>query len=318
MVSERGQATIEWVGLVALVSLSLGALTSVRPDVDGRSFGAFLTHSLVCAVRGGCAVEDRALRLAYGGRDAELVRRYAPGIVYEPGTFTLPVDFRRCRSHICSDAPDDRDLDVHYSARGALPATAFTHVARSGGETFIQYGLYYPDSTTTWGGARRVWGMSPHARLATWAATGSQRYPGFHPDDWEGYQVRIDRSGRAWGRATAHHGYRSCKQRRCAHRWLPVTGWTRVSRGSHAGHLPVESRPARPTLTGRFPFVRSRFRYRPLFPGRDLHERTTSAPGLALIPLETLPDRDRVRFEQGIEPPWRKEVYGDPRSESTS
>jgi hypothetical protein len=31
---------------------------------------------------------------------------------------------------------------------------------------------------------------------------------------------------------------------------------------------------------------------------------------LALIPLETLPDRDRYSFS--ITPPWRKRVYFDP------
>ncbi len=78
---------------------------------------------------------------AYGAEDAELVRRLAPGIVYEPGTFTLPVDFRECRAHACSDARDDRDLDVHAALRGGARATVFTHVVRSDGETFVQFWL---------------------------------------------------------------------------------------------------------------------------------------------------------------------------------
>ncbi len=51
----------------------------------------------------------------------------------------------------------------------------------------------------------------------------------------------------------------------------------------------------------------------PSLPGLDVRERTTSAAGLRLIPVESLP-RD-MQFE--ISAPWRKEVYRDPRSNST-
>jgi hypothetical protein len=313
MRSERGQATVEWVGLVAIVALSLGALARASPHVDGRSVGSLVAHSLVCAVRGHCDDGDRELRAAYGTRDAELVRRYAPGIVYEPGTLTLPVDYRECRSHRCSDAPDDPDLDVSRSLRGGARATAFTHVVHDRGETFIQYWLYYPDSTTTWGGAAGAWntarGLSP---------LGGPPYPGWHDDDWEGFQLRIDRSGGVWARATSHHGYQGCKQRRCANRWMVPTGWTRVSRGSHAGHLPLRSRPAGVWLAPRPPFVRTSWRYEALYPGVDLRERTTGAAALRLIPLETLDGRGSARFADGIRPPWRKEVYSRPRSQTTS
>ena len=121
-----------------LVSLALGGVLAFGPRVDGRSFGGAIAHAIVCAVRS-CAHEDDQLVSAYGARDAALVRRYAPNIVYEPGTYTLPVDFRQCRSHRCSDAPDDPQLDVHRSTRGGVPATAFTHVVHSGGSTYVQY-----------------------------------------------------------------------------------------------------------------------------------------------------------------------------------
>jgi hypothetical protein len=57
--------------------------------------------------------------------------------------------------------------------------------------------------------------------------------------------------------------------------------------------------------------------YRPLLPGRDLNERTTSAAGLDLIPIETLPPAARRTHFDGITPPWLKEVYVDPLSNRT-
>ena len=120
MLSERGQATIEWVGLVCLAAIALGALALVSPAVDGRSFGGFLSHRIVCAVRG-AACADAALRRVYGPADAELVRRLAPGVVYERGERQLPVDFRRCRSPACARAPDDRDLNAPGSGTCGPP-----------------------------------------------------------------------------------------------------------------------------------------------------------------------------------------------------
>ena len=285
MRGECGQASLEWVGAVLCVTVALGAAAAVAGDVDGRSYGGWLARSVVCAVRGGCAAERDAMVAAYGPRDAELVRRYVPSLVYEPGTHTLPVDFRTCRSHRCSDAPDDRDLDVHRSTRGAHRATAFTHVVRRGGETFVQYWLYYPDSTTTVANAAGAWNTA--RRLAgAWLP----EYPGYHPDDWESVQVRLGRDGRVQVRASSHHGYQWCKQRRCRNSWGPWTGWSRVSRGSHAGHVP--ERPAR--------------------------ERTTTGAALRLVPLESLDAGAYEPLDPGITPPWRKRVYTDPLSDSTS
>jgi hypothetical protein len=306
---QRGQATVEWAGLVTLVALALGAAVAVVPAVDGRSFGSWLAHSILCAARSGCADGRDALGDAYGERDAALVRRHAPNIVYEPGERSLPVDFRRCRAPSCADADDDPDLDVTRSGSGT-PAAVFTHVARSGGETFIQYWLYYPDSNT------RV-ARSDEAWEATLGRAGA-RYPGYHPDDWESYSVRIASDGSARVRASSHHWYQGCKESQCRNRWMDATGWTRVSAGSHAGHIPFETRwrveparrrgPARRRVTG----------YRPLLPGRDLHERTTSAAALELIPIETLRPADLATDFGEIVPPWRKRAYTDPLSDSTS
>ena len=289
---QRGQATVEWVAVVLVVALALGAVASAAIRVDGRSFGGFLAARIACAVRGDCAERDDALRRAYGDRVAELVRRYAPNLVYEPGTLTLPVDWRACRSHRCSDAPDDRVLDAHRG-RGGTPATAFTRVIERDGETFIQYWLYYPDSTTTALNAAGLWN-----RLRELVGIGP--YPGWHADDWESVQVRVGRDGRAWMRVSSHHGYQGCKQAACRNRWYPWSGWARVSWGSHAGHVPTRGREREPA-----------------YPGVDLRERTTTAEGLVLVPLATL-DRSAYRpLDPDITPPWEKEAWDDPLTDST-
>ena len=313
MRSERGAATVEWTALVLVVSLCLGASLTVAPRVDGRSFGGFLAHAIVCAAHGGCDDGDDALAAAYGSSEAALVRAHAPSIVYEPGERSLPVDFRDCRARYCSDAPDDPDLDAHRSTTTGDPATAFTHVVHDGGETFIQYWLYYPDSTSTVLGAAGAWNTARDA-----LGHDLPQYPGYHVDDWESYQVRIDAAGRTSVRASSHHGYQWCKEGRCQNRWGASTGWTRVSRGSHAGHVPLRPELTHARVSRAPPFLETRYRYHPELPGRDLRERTTTSPGLRLVPLEAV-DREAYRpLDAGIKPPWLKAVYGDPRSDSTS
>ena len=309
---QSGQTTVEWTCLVLLVAVALGALATVGPRVDGRSFGGFLAHSITCAARGGCADGRDELVGVNGAEDAALLRRFAPDLVYEPGTYTLPVDPRECRSHDCADAPDDPDLDAHFSKRGRVPATAFTHVVRAGGETYLQYWLYYPDSTSTVANAAGAWNRVTHL-VGKAGREPESSWPGFHLDDWESVQVKIDRSGRAYARASAHHGYQGCKSRACANEWTPLTGWSRVSRGSHAGHIPLREDGGGPDLSRDHGLRWLRPTYTPSIPGLDLHERTTTADGLRLLPVEALPPD--MRF--AISAPWRKEVYRDPSSNST-
>jgi hypothetical protein len=298
MRSERGQASVEWVGVVLLVSLAFAAALAFVPVMDGRPLGAAIARALVCAVKQDCHAEGVALAKAYGERDAALVRRHAPNLVYEPGTLALPVDYRRCRAHRCSDAPDDRDLDVNRAKRGGAQATAFTHVVRKGGRTYLQYWLYYPDSPSTF--------MGSHAILNKLGI----KDPAFHPDDWEGYQLRIDPDGRVWARATAHGHYQWCKWPKGCRRWGPATGWTRVSRGSHAGHIPLKTRP-------RLKKWGVGIDYRPVRPGAGLRERSTTAPGIKLIPLETLDRKTYKPLKGGIKPPWTKRVYRDPEDDTS-
>jgi hypothetical protein len=287
---ELGQASVEWVGLVLVCVLALGAFAAFVPSMDGRSFGGFLAHRIVCAVRGGCDDGGRALVDAYGGPGAALVRSQAPSLVYERGERQLPVDWRRCRRPECAQAPDEAGLDVHRSDAGER-ATVFTRLRRVGGRTYIQYWLYYPDSNTTLAGADRAWEASLLLPRLRELVSGSGDWPGYHRDDWESVQVRLDPDGSAWVRASSHGHYQGCKEAECRGRWARHGGWSRVSYGSHAGHIPDG--------------------------GPDPRERTTTAEGLRLIPLETHDRRGYRRLDGDVAPPWRKEVYVDPLSDGS-
>jgi hypothetical protein len=122
----------------------------------------------------------------------------------------------------------------------------------------------------------------------------ARKAAGHHADDWESYQLKIAPDGQVYARASAHHGYAGRlrwpnlnelpDRARRSGAWASSTGWTRVSRGSHAGHIPD---------------------------GPREDERRTRAEGLDLVPIESLSDRDRATGF-AITPPWRKPVYSDP------
>jgi hypothetical protein len=312
-VEERGQGTVEWVALLLVVVVALAAGAAVA--VAGPAAG--LARAVRCAVLAGCHGEDAELQAAYGSDVAGMVRAFAPGFDYEPRTLTLPVDFRSCRAHRCADAPDRRGADVWRSTRGRQ-ATVFTHVVDrrpAGGDLFIQYWLYYPDST--WSGPLYAASRLPvvgHMAVGLLAGAVS----GHHGDDWESYQVRVTRSGEVLARSSAHNGYAgrhhwpnlnelpvevpvpglrtdlpvgrhlavSLRERTGA--WVLPTGWTHVSRGSHAGFLPAG-------------------------PGGD---RRTGSNGVRLVPIERL-SAAALATRFAIVPPWRKPVYADPERTDT-
>jgi hypothetical protein len=53
--------------------------------------------------------------------------------------------------------------------------------------------------------------------------------------------------------------------------------------------------------------------YSPSYPGVDIRERTTSAAGLRLVPIELIPHTGQF----AVSAPWLKEVYREPLSNST-
>jgi len=324
MTRERGQAAVEFVALVLLACLVLGALVAFAPAADGRAVGGFLVRHLSCAVSGRCETAEREVVRAYGQRDAALVRALAPNLVFEGGERQLPVDWRHCRRAHCASAPDHGGLDAHLTDRGHR-ATAFTRVIRRNGRLYVAYWLYYPDSNSAVAGSDRVWERSWLLPRLRRLADGSPDYPGYHRDDWEGAFVRVDPAGTTWLRASAHGRYRGCKWRSCAGAWTRGAGWVRVSRGSHSGHvpfrtdrLPPEARdPRRPRYLPRPGWETGRVRRVPAIPGRDLRERSATGEGLHLIPLETHDHRRYSRLDPGIAPPWRKPAYTDPESDES-
>ena len=286
--SQEGQAAVEWIGLLLLAGLLLGALLASLGSLSASlSVPSAILERLVCAVRltEDCRNEP-ALRDAYGPEVAALVRAHAPALLYEDGMRALPVDYRSCRRDACAEGQGEGQ--VARSAAG-LPVTAFTHVidCRSGsvsraraagadcsgeraGALYLQYWLYYPGSATGEG-------STP---LKSLIRSGSEAigHPTYHPDDWESIQVRIDPDGRRWARASSHHGYGG--------------GWVRdpdglyVSGGSHAGQARFEP------STG----------------------RTTKDHRIRLVPLGRVIGGG-ASF--AITPPWRKRVFRDPEYRGT-
>ncbi|MDX6601796.1 MAG: hypothetical protein QOF13_998 [Solirubrobacterales bacterium] len=304
---ERGQGTVEWVGLVCLVSLLVVGLVVAGVRVPGVALARSIASRILCAA----ALADRCgdepvLIAAYGTEVGELVRRHMPSLLFERGSKAVPVDFRRCRETRCSDAAD-RGYVKRTNA--GLPVVAFVHVvdcradAADGskaegadcsdgraGNLYIQYWTYYADSATFRG--IPVLGDA-----------------GYHPDDWEGVQIRIRPDGSVDERASSHNGYNqrpgpvggwasdagidSVKSAtealglRPENGWGPETHLLIVSGGSHAGN------------TAGIPRI----------------ERLTPRNRVHLIPLEPIAATSNAHF--AISPPWHKEVWRDPEAEGT-
>ena len=311
---DRGQATVEWLGLLALAALLIAALAWVAGlQLPGRFLAEPIAKKLVCAVRlsEDCAL-DRPLESAHGAELAALLQAHAPTLLYEDGMGALPVDFRSCREDGCAEGPGE-GIVVH--ARSGAPVVAFTHAidcrseairatVRSGadcsgeraGNLYLQYWFYYPGSATAEG--------STPLRGPIRSVSAALGKPSFHRDDWESYQVRIGPAGR-FARASSHNGYsyelggngpipghrlrvradgsiEILRRPKVVNGWGPELGTLYVSGGSHAGSAGAD---------------------------RSV-SRTTKDHRLRLIPLRRIAVVAKQRF--AITPPWEKRVYRDP------
>lgn len=300
---ERGQGTVEWVGLVAVVSLLLLGLVAAGVRVPGGALARAVASRILCAaaMADGCG-DEPALIAAYGDEVGRLVRRHMPSILLERGSRALPVDFRRCRSSGCGDG-SERGL-VHRTDAD-LPVAAFVHVVdcrdggdgaasctgSRGGNLYLQYWLYYADSATL-RGVPLVGGA------------------GYHRDDWESVQLRVGPDGEVDQRASSHGGYNHDRSvanwgsdagigplrdvaealgARPHNGWGPETRLLLVSGGSHAGNV------------SGIPDVDR------LVPGSRVH----------LIPLEPIVASGAASYRFAVVPPWRKRVWSDPEAEGT-
>jgi hypothetical protein len=294
MQSERGQGTIEWIGLTLVVSVAMLALLAAGLRVPGAPLARAVASRILCAaaLADGCG-DEPTLIAAYGTEVGKLVRRHMPTLAFEAGSRALPVDFRRCRRSECADGPED---GLVHRTDERLPVTAFVHVidCREGkaeraeasgadcsgaraGHLYIQYWTYYADSATLRG-------------------TPMVGERGYHLDDWESVQLRLHPDGRVDQRASSHHGFNYFLSSRnwgadagiVSHDgWGPETRLLLVSGGSHAGNAIGFGEIDRFT------------------PGRRVH----------LIPLEQLAASSGARF--AISPPWSKRVWSDPEATGT-
>jgi hypothetical protein len=307
VVRERGQGTVEWVSLLAVVALLLAGVVAAGVRVPGTTLARAIGSRILCAA----ALADRcgdepALIAAYGSEVGRLVRDHMPTILFERGSRALPVDFRRCRDTACGDG-SARGLTDRTDA--GLPVTAFVRVVDcrdalevsepsgancSGGRAgnlYLQYWLYYADSAT----------------LRGVPIAGEK---GYHEDDWESVQIRIRPDGSVDERASSHHGYNHAQGvvnagsdlgsgpiaaaaeavgARPREGWGPETGLLVVSGGSHAGNAKA-------------------------FPRFD---RVTPAGHVHLVPLEPIAAEEGDAYRFAITPPWRKRVWDDPETDST-
>ena len=145
---ERGSASVEQVGLAALLAVLLvGAVAAVAAGgkIDaGRELAGAIGRRLACAPRLPDACRHHPLIPAYGWPLARLVRALAPAPTARLGSSGLPlvpVDFRRCRRESCAVA-----AGPHLTALGRR-TTAFTEVLdhrRDLGWVEVVYWLYRP------------------------------------------------------------------------------------------------------------------------------------------------------------------------------
>ena len=230
MSSERGQSTVEWVGLVFVVSSVLALLVSLAGLAGSAiALAATIKSKLVCAAQlsDDCGSAEPPLAAAYGAELAAEVVEHAPQLVYEPGMRALPVDYRTCREDPCSLGPEEGEVTQSFDGE---PVTLFTHAVERGESLYLQYWAYYPGSDT------QIYGDA-----------------GYHPDDWESLQVRISESRHRFPRELPS-GYNYTggpgnwlSDAGVTHRdvWGPASGSYFISGGSHAGHAADDGEPYR-------------------------------------------------------------------------
>jgi hypothetical protein len=145
---ERGAASVEQVGLAALIALLLiAAIAAVRAggEIDaGRGLAGTIGRRLACAPRLPDACRHHPLVPAYGWPLARLARSLAPAPQALPGPSGRPlvaVDFRRCQRESCAVAAGPH---LTASGRRTIAFTELVDRRSSLGWVEIVYWLYRP------------------------------------------------------------------------------------------------------------------------------------------------------------------------------
>jgi len=303
---ERGQGTVEWVGLVCLVALALVGALAAGVRLPGTDLARSVAERILCAAALADGCGDEPLLIAtYGDEIGRLVRRHMPTIGFEDGSRAVPVDYRRCRLTECGDAPAD---GLVHRTDQRLPVTAFVHVidCRAGAREASEAAGY--DCSDERAGCLYVTYFLYYASSATMQDVPIVGDAGEHRDDWESVEIRVNPDGSIDERASAHDGFDYSLQdldwgsdagigilkelaedldARHPNGWGPETGLLLVSGGSHAGNATGEPRGTR------------------FIPGRRVH----------LIPFEPIAVDSHATF--AVVPPWLKEVWRDPEAEGT-
>lgn len=288
---------------MCIVALAFLAIASLGVAIPGAAFAKAIADRLVCAVglEDDCGGGPSGLLLAYGSELADLVTDNAPELDYEEGMHAVPVDFRSCREDACANGADSGP--VRESLTGE-PVTLFTHVidcrdsgnvsegldcsGGRAGNVYLQYWAYYPGSRTS----KDLYGLIGE---------------GFHPDDWESWQVRIS-PGETQSRASSHTGYNGTSGSpindtgKLWHNsaWTDETGRYEISGGSHAGRVGTTG-PLEKKLGRRFAGP----------------HRWTPGSQVNLVPIESLRDVWGDYEFPAITPPWFKRVFRDPEWNET-
>jgi len=149
-VHSRGAASVEHVGLTALVALlllaSVAALGAGPPAPGERELATTLERRIRCsAALAGPCWQDR-LTVAYGRALAGAVRALAPAPPALPGPSGLPlmpVDFRYCRSESCA-AVGPKPSHLTASNRRVTAFTSVIDRRRTPAGVEITYWMYRP------------------------------------------------------------------------------------------------------------------------------------------------------------------------------
>jgi hypothetical protein len=291
---ERAQASVEWVGVVALIAAVLTVIAAAAGLVPGTALVHSISRSLLCATSlSSECLSEGSLERAYGEETAALVREHTPEILYGPDRLGLPVDFRSCRSPSCADGVPEGAVP---ESEAGEPVTLFTRVVERDGSTWIQYWAYYPESASL----RGVPVLEDR---------------GYHAHDWESVQVRVGPDGEVSQRASSHAGY---NHSRSAANWGSDIG-SEVLRGATEA-VGLRERGGWGEATGRWYVAGGSHAGNADDPGGE-GDYTSRTPkwSVRLIPLEQVrggPLARAARFDP-ITPPWEKRVWEDPEAEGT-